>query len=99
MDRTRIEVTSIYEGSINAVLRIHPPTVDAGAYPEGSDTPRQLTAAEVLLALQEQLIEPLSPLRTGPFGEYAAYATIGAPSSILFESRKAKRNTAVCSGL
>lgn len=75
-DRTRIEVSSLYEGSIDAVVRIHPPTVDATAYPEGPDTPRQLTAAEVLLALQEQLAEPLSPLRTGPFGEYAAYATI-----------------------
>lgn len=76
-DRTRIEVASLYEGSIDAIVRIHPPTVDAAAYAEGPDVPRQLTAAEVLLALQEQLAEPLSPLRTGPFGEYAAYATIG----------------------
>ncbi|KAL8455671.1 hypothetical protein Emag_000493 [Eimeria magna] len=75
-DRTRIEVTSIYEGSIHALVRIHPPSQDATVYVEGSDVPRQLTAAEVLLALQEQLTEPLSPLRTGPFGEYAAYATI-----------------------
>ncbi|KAL8430788.1 hypothetical protein Efla_004024 [Eimeria flavescens] len=75
-DRTRIEVTSIYEGSIHALIRIHPPSPEATAYLEGSDVPRQLTAAEVLLALQEQLTQPLSPLRTGPFGEYAAYATI-----------------------
>lgn len=77
-DRKRIEVLSIYEGSINAVLRIHPPVADGPASSEGSDSPRQLTAAEALLALQEQLEEPLSVLRTGPFGEYAAYATIGA---------------------
>lgn len=75
-DRSRIEVTSIYEGSINALIRIHPPSVDMSGYLEGTDIPRQLTAAEVLLGLQEQLLEPLSPLRTGPFGEYAAYATI-----------------------
>lgn len=76
-DRTRLEVTSIYEGSINALVRIHPPGVDATVYAESPDSPRQFTAAEVLLALQEQLAEPLSPLRTGPFGEYAAFATIG----------------------
>lgn len=76
-DRKRIEIPSIYEGSINAAIRIHPPTADGASYPDGSDNLRQLTAAEVLLALQEQLAEPLSSLRTGPFGEYASYTTIG----------------------
>ncbi|CDI76076.1 hypothetical protein, conserved [Eimeria acervulina] len=75
-DRKRIEIPSIYEGSINAAIRIHPPTADGASYPDGSDNLRQLTAAEVLLALQEQLAEPLSSLRTGPFGEYASYTTI-----------------------
>ncbi|CDJ47306.1 Extacellular protein with a signal peptide, clostripain like caspase/hemoglobinase domain, notch domain and 2 EGF domains, related [Eimeria brunetti] len=75
-DRKRIEVPRIYEGSINAAIRILPPTADWSAYPDGSDSLRQLTAAEVLLALQEQLAEPLSSLRTGPFGEYASYTTI-----------------------
>ncbi|XP_026192127.1 uncharacterized protein LOC34620237 [Cyclospora cayetanensis] len=77
-DRSRIEISSIVEGSINVVLRIHPPSPDAASNnPEGgADAPRQLTAAEVLLALQEQLAEPLSPLRTGALGEYAAYATL-----------------------
>ncbi|CDJ32890.1 uncharacterized protein EMH_0014070 [Eimeria mitis] len=75
-DRKRIEVPTIYEGSINAAIRIHPPT-DGSSYTDGSDNLRQLTAAEVLLALQEQLAEPLSSLRTGPFGEYASYTTIG----------------------
>ncbi|PFH35659.1 hypothetical protein BESB_053100 [Besnoitia besnoiti] len=35
-----------------------------------------LTAAEVLLALQSQLEEPTSPLRTGPFAEYAAVSSL-----------------------
>lgn len=36
-----------------------------------------MTAAEVLLALQNQLENPSSALRTGPFGEYASLTTIG----------------------
>ncbi|KFG52323.1 calcium binding egf domain-containing protein [Toxoplasma gondii p89] len=35
-----------------------------------------LTSAEILLALQYQLEDPTSPLRTGPFGEYAAVSSL-----------------------
>ncbi|CBZ53884.1 conserved hypothetical protein [Neospora caninum Liverpool] len=35
-----------------------------------------LTSAEILLALQCQLEDPTSPLRTGPFGEYAAVSSL-----------------------
>ncbi|PHJ24595.1 calcium binding egf domain-containing protein, partial [Cystoisospora suis] len=38
---------------------------------------QMMSSAEVLLALQNQLENPSSPLRTGPFGEYASLTTIG----------------------